>query len=114
DFGRGRGMSGASQGSRGRNMAPRASIITLGVKDLHRSYRCYKDGLGLPTSRKPEEGIVFFQTLGVCLALYPYESLADDVGEAFQGPRSKFPGITLAYNCRSREEVDEVIQLAVS
>ena len=32
-------------------MEPRISVITLGVADLERSYRFYKDGLGLPTTR---------------------------------------------------------------
>lgn len=34
-------------------MKPRISLITLGVTDLHRSLRFYRDGLGLST-----EGIV--------------------------------------------------------
>lgn len=73
------------------------SLITLGVADLARSYRFYKDGLGLPTTRRPEDGIVFFQTRGVALALYPYSALAEDVGPGWDGPRSKFSGITLAH-----------------
>ena len=32
-------------------MEPRISIITLGVADLERSLRFYRDGLGLPTTR---------------------------------------------------------------
>jgi len=40
-------------------MEPRISLITLGVTDLARSYRFYKEGLGLPTTRKPENGIVW-------------------------------------------------------
>jgi catechol 2,3-dioxygenase-like lactoylglutathione lyase family enzyme len=63
-----------------RAVEPRVSIVTLGVADLERSYRFYKDGLGLPTTRTPENGIVFFQTGGVTLALYPFHELADDVG----------------------------------
>ena len=93
-------------------MEPRISIITLGVKSLEKSYHFYKDGLGFPTSRKPEEGIVFFKNGGTCLALYPYESLAEDVGESFKGTRSKFPGITLAYNARTKQEVDQILQQA--
>lgn len=61
-------------------MEPRVSIVTLGVTDLERSYRFYAEGLGLPTTRRPEDGIVFFQTRGVVLALYPSSELADDVG----------------------------------
>lgn len=93
-------------------MEPRISIITLGVKDMDRSYKFYKEGLEFPTTRKPEEGIVFFKTGGPVLALYPYEDLAKDVNESFNGPRSKFPGITIAYNARTKEEVDEVLAKA--
>jgi catechol 2,3-dioxygenase-like lactoylglutathione lyase family enzyme len=92
---------------------PRVSLITLGVADLERSYLFYKDGLGLPTTRTPEDGIVFFQTSGVTLALYPFSELAQDVGPGWDEPRSKFAGITLAHNVRERDEVDEVLALAL-
>ena len=95
-------------------MEPRISVITLGVADLDRSYRFYAEGLGLPTTRKASEGIVFFQTRGATLALYPYDSLADDVGPGWNEPRSRFPGITLAHNVRERQEVDEVLAAAVA
>jgi catechol 2,3-dioxygenase-like lactoylglutathione lyase family enzyme len=93
-------------------MEPRLSIITLGVKDLDRSLRFYRDGLGLPTTRKAADGIIFFQTGGVCLALYPYNELAKDVSDAFVVERAKFPGITLAHNVRLREDVDQILKQA--
>jgi catechol 2,3-dioxygenase-like lactoylglutathione lyase family enzyme len=93
-------------------MEPRISIICLGVSDLERSLRFYRDGLGLPTTRSAEDGIVFFQTNGTCLELFPYEELARDVSDEFNVPRSKFPGITLAHNVRTRAEVDEVLRVA--
>jgi catechol 2,3-dioxygenase-like lactoylglutathione lyase family enzyme len=93
-------------------MEPRISIITLGVQDLERALRFYRDGLGLPTTRDADSGIIFFQTQGVCLALYPYEELARDVAEAFLVARSKFPGVTLAHNVRTRDEVDAVLRQA--
>jgi catechol 2,3-dioxygenase-like lactoylglutathione lyase family enzyme len=95
-------------------MEPRISLITLGVADLGRSYRFYKEGLGLPTTRSPEDGIVFFQMSGTTLALFPYEELADDVGPGWNVPRSKFCGITLAHNVRERNEVDEVLAQALA
>jgi catechol 2,3-dioxygenase-like lactoylglutathione lyase family enzyme len=88
------------------------SIICLGVQDLERSLRFYRDGLGLPTTRKAEDGIVFFQTQGTCLELYPYQELAKEVSEDFNVPRSKFSGITIAHNVRTREEVDQVLAAA--
>jgi catechol 2,3-dioxygenase-like lactoylglutathione lyase family enzyme len=95
-------------------MEPRISLITLGVADLARSYRFYRDGLGLPTTRRPEDGIVFFQTQGATLALYPYVELAEDVGSGWDGPRSKFAGITLAHNVRERHEVDILLTVAAA
>jgi len=93
-------------------MEPRISIITLGVADLERSFHFYRDGLKLPTTRSPENGIVFFQTNGIALALYPYQDLADDIGPDWNQPRSKFSGITLAHNVRERGEVDEILATA--
>jgi uncharacterized protein len=92
----------------------RVSLITLGVADLVRSYRFYHDGLGLPTTRSPEDGIVFFQTRGVTLALYPYPELAEDIGPGWDGPRAKFSGITLAHNVREQHEVDELLAAAAA
>ena len=93
-------------------MEPRISIVTLGVQDLPRALRFYRDGLGFPTTRDADSGIIFFQTQGVCLALYPYEELARDVAEAFLVVRSKFPGLTLAHCVRTRDEVDAFLRQA--
>lgn len=93
-------------------MEPRISIITLGVSDLARSYKFYHEGLGLPTSRTPESGIIFFQTGGVCLALYPLDKLAEDVSPSESSERGRFSGITLAHNTKSKDEVDAILSLA--
>ena len=93
-------------------MEPRLSIVTLGVSDLERSFRFYHDGLGFPTSRDPSQGIVFFQTNGVCLALYPLDKLAEDVSPDLPSKKSSFSGFTLAHNTRTKDEVDEVLRLA--
>lgn len=92
-------------------MEPGISIITLGVADLERSYRFYHDGLGLPISSKPDSGIIFFKTGGVCLALYPLEKLAEDVSPDLSSTRAAFSGITLAHNTRKKDEVDAILQL---
>lgn len=93
-------------------MEPRISLITLGVADLERSFRFYRDGLGLPTTRSPDDGIVFFQTSGVTLALYPLADLAYDIGPGWNAARSRFSGITIAHNVREREEADELLARA--
>ena len=94
-------------------MEPRITIITLGVSNLEAAYRFYHEGLGFPTTRKPEEGIIFFQTGGVCLALYPADELAEDVAPEFPTERGRFPGITLAHNTRKKEDVDRILEMAV-
>ena len=54
-------------------MEPRISIITLGVTDLGRSIRFYRDGLGFPTKAEPGASIALFRTGGARLALYPVD-----------------------------------------
>ena len=92
-------------------MEPRISVITLGVANLEASYEFYRK-LGFPSPKKPEDGIIFFKTGGVCLALYPFDALAEDVSPDFKTVKAGFPSITLAHNTRSREEVDAVLALA--
>jgi predicted lactoylglutathione lyase len=94
-------------------MEPRVSIITLGVQDLERSHQFYSK-LGFPSSKNPEEGIIFFKTGGVCLALYPLDALAKDVSPDMAVVKEGFSGVTLAHNTRSKKEVDDVLALAVS
>ncbi len=94
-------------------MEPRISIVTLGVRSLETSRRFYTD-LGFPTTRSVESGIIFFQTGGTCLALYPLEKLAQDVSPELSAKRTGFTGITLAYVARSKTEVDAVLDAAVA
>ncbi len=91
-------------------MEPRISLITLGVADLERSIRFYRDGLKLP-HRPGSEGVAFFETRGTWLALYPRQALAEDAGVPGEG--SGFRGVTLAHNVRSPEDVDRALREAV-
>jgi hypothetical protein len=90
---------------------PRISIITLGVADLARSIRFYRDGLGLPQREGPP-AIAFFETRGTWLALFPREELAKDAALPAEG--AGFRGFTLAHNVRSPEEADALIAQAVA
>lgn len=92
-------------------MEPRISIITLGVADVDRSIRFYRDGLGFPTTAKFGDPIAFFLTGGTRLAVYPLERLAEDIGPAVH-PAKGFGGITLAHNVREKPQVAEVLALA--
>src|SRR5580692_9424400 len=91
-------------------MEQRVSIVTLGVADLERSREFY-ERLGWRRSMANTEGIAFFQAGGMALALYPRHELAKDANIAPDG--HGFNGVSLAYNTRSRAEVDAVIEAAV-
>jgi catechol 2,3-dioxygenase-like lactoylglutathione lyase family enzyme len=97
-------------------MKPRITLITLGVDDLERAVRFYRDGLGLKTEgivgTQFEHGAVAFFELqaGLKLALWPRASLAHDAGIAV-GARSATE-FSLAHNVRSKSEVDAVMAQA--
>jgi uncharacterized protein len=92
-------------------LEPRITIITLGVADVDRSIRFYRDGLGFPTRAKEGDPIAFFVTSGARLAVYPLEKLAEDIGPQLK-PNNGFSGITLAHNVHGKEQVAEVLALA--
>jgi catechol 2,3-dioxygenase-like lactoylglutathione lyase family enzyme len=93
-------------------MEPRITLITLGVSDLPRAVRFYRDGLGWPTTYKEGGPVAFFNTKGTRLALYPMGHLAADIAPDVPTYRSGFSGITLAHNVRSKDEADAVLKLA--
>lgn len=95
------------------SMEPRISIITLGVRDLPRAIDFYRDGLGFPTDAKDDAPIAFFKTGGCRLALYPIEKLAEYVSPDTTVPAAGFGGVTLAHNVRKKEQVGEVLELAM-
>jgi predicted lactoylglutathione lyase len=79
--------------------------VTLGVADLEASLRFY-EALGWKRGNS-ESSVVFFQLNGMVLALWSRTALAEDAGLA---PNERgFGGITLAYNARSKEDVDAVL-----
>jgi predicted lactoylglutathione lyase len=89
-------------------MDQRLSLITLGVGDLARA-RAFYEALGWHSNAGAEDDVVFFQAGGMIVALWDRARLAEDSGvEDSPG----WGGITLAYNTRSPEEVDEVIEQA--
>jgi hypothetical protein len=92
-------------------MEPRISLVTLGVADLERAVRFYRDGLGLPQRPSPPE-VAFFALRGVWLGLYERGALAADANVPAEG--SGFRGLTLAYNVRSPEEADRFLAQAVA
>lgn len=91
-------------------------MITLGVDDLERAVRFYRDGLGLPTpgivGQAFEHGAVAFFDLqpGLKLAVWPRVSMAHDTGLP-RGPRSATECM-LAHNVSSQADVDAVLAQA--
>ena len=98
-------------------MKPRITLITLGVDDLQRAVRFYRDGLGLKTEgivgAQFEYGAVAFFDLqaGLKLALWPRRSIARDAGIP---ARSASPtDFTIGHNVPSKSEVDAVMDQAM-
>ncbi len=97
-------------------MKPRVSVITVGVDDLERSLRFYRDGLGWRTDgivgAEFEYGAVVFFELegGLALALWPRTSIAHDTGLAPGGISAT--AFTLGHNVSSRDAVDDVMDQA--
>ena len=89
---------------------PRLTVITLGVADMRRSIAFY-EALGFVRKfRATGEAVAFFDTGATVIGLFPWDQLAQDATLP-EHPRPRvFRGITLAWNCRSTEEVDEVIE----
>jgi predicted lactoylglutathione lyase len=91
-------------------MEPRISLITLGVVDLSRAAAFY-EALGWRASSASTDEVVFFQANGLALAIYGRAALAADAG--VPNAAAGFSGIALAYNARSRAEVDAIFDEAI-
>lgn len=92
-------------------LAPRVSLITLGVDDLARS-RAFYAALGWCEAAESQPGIAFYQLPGQVLALYPRADLARDMGLAALPAGSG--AVTLAQNLGSAAEVDTVFAAMVA
>lgn len=97
-------------------MKARITLITLGVDDLEKAVRFYRDGLGWPTEgivgREFEHGAVAFFDLqaGLKLALWPRRSIAHDSGLPLAAASAT--ELTLGHNVASKSEVDAVLRQA--
>jgi hypothetical protein len=105
-------------------MEPAIGIVTLGVDNLERALKFYRDGLGLPTKgitgtefkgggEIPAGDIVLFKLRGgLLLALYPRSELAKDARTAV-GPKSPTE-FSIGQVVASKEEVDAIIGAAIA
>ena len=82
-------------------MEQRVSVVTLGVSDLHRA-RAFYEALGWRGAQQPDDEVVFFQAGGMVVGLWT----------ALGGHGA--PGMELAHNVRTPDEVDAVLAKAVS
>jgi hypothetical protein len=81
-------------------MEQRISLVTLGVSDLARA-RAFYEALGWRGAQQPDDEIVFFQAGAMVFGLWT----------ALGGHGA--PGIELAHNVRSADEVDALLAQAV-
>lgn len=94
-------------------MKPRITVITLGVDDLERAMKYYRDGLGLPTPENVgmefEHGAAAFFDLqrGLKLAFWARRDIAHEAKVPL-GPRSA-TACTLGHIVASKAEVDAVV-----
>jgi catechol 2,3-dioxygenase-like lactoylglutathione lyase family enzyme len=97
-------------------MKPRITVLTIGVDDLKKSLKFYRDGLGLKTQGIVGEefeygAVVFFDFQDdLKLALYPRKSLARDGG--ISETPANATGMSIGHNVKSKEEVDQVMDQA--
>jgi uncharacterized protein len=98
----------------GRFPVPRMTVVTLGVSNMRTSISFY-EALGFTRKfRATGENVAFFETGGSVIGLFPWDQLAQDVTLPDQPRPQAFRGMTLAWNCASSSEVDEVLDFAIS
>ncbi|PJZ68121.1 glyoxalase [Leptospira perolatii] len=90
-------------------MRQKLNLITLGVKNFQRSLDFYEKGLGWKKSSASLEDLALFPLGGIVLALHPREELAKDAGLPDANAKG-FLGITLSFNAKSEQEVNQVIE----
>jgi len=85
------------------------SLVTLGVSDVGRAKRFYRD-LGLPLEVDEDE-VGMFRMEGTWLAVYDAAKLAEETGK--HGGRGA-ANFSLAHNVPSRGDVDAVLAQAIA
>jgi uncharacterized protein len=92
---------------------PRLTVVTLGVRDFRASLKFY-EALGFERKmRATGDEVAFLDAGGVVLALWHWNSLAED--EALPAePVSSYRATSLAWNCKTPAEVDDAFARAVA
>jgi predicted lactoylglutathione lyase len=81
-------------------MEQRISLVTLGVEDLARA-RAFYEALGWRNAQQPDDEVAFYQAGGIVFGLWA----------ALGGHGA--PGVELAHNVRSPQEVDDLLAAVV-
>ncbi len=92
-------------------LAPRITLVTLGVADVPASAAFYEK-LGWRRSSASNENVAFFDLNGTKLGLYGRRALAEDA--RVNDTEAGFSGVSLAHNLNSEAEVDEAYAFALS
>src|SRR5687767_15049011 len=98
-------------------MKARITVLTIGVDDLGRSLRFYRDGLGFQTKgivgkEFPHGAVAFFDLEdGLRLAIWPREDLAHDSTLPQSAPSPT--NFSIGHNVGSEREVEEVMAQAL-
>jgi len=92
---------------------PRLTAVTLGVRDVPASAAFY-ERLGFERKvRATGDEIAFFDAGGLLLALWDWSKLGQDAAMPIDPMLQIFRGSTLAWNRRTREEVDDSFAQAI-
>ena len=88
------------------------TCICLGVKNMEKALKFYRDGLGYKTDCKENNPpVCFFDTPGTKFELFPLDLLAKDINETNPPKVNGFSGITLTYNVKNKDDVDKIVEL---
>ncbi|MBG9987785.1 VOC family protein [Aerococcaceae bacterium DSM 111176] len=93
-------------------MKPNIYIITLAVDDLDRSLAFYQDGLGLGQATHGGDHILFELQGELTLVLLLRTEFDKTAGQT--DTSGDYSSISLSYQADSKQEVDEILQMAVS
>jgi len=94
--------------------AAKLTVITLGVSNVAAASRFY-EALGFKRKmRATGDEVAFHEAGGTMIGLWDWKKLADDSMVAAEPMPQTFRGMTLAWNCATPEEVDEVFAKAVA
>lgn len=87
-------------------------MITLIVPDVSAAREFFETGLGWTVNAAPSPVVVFFQVPGGVFALYDRSALEEEIAHPVSD--APFGATTLAWNARTREDVDAMFAKALA